>query len=221
MRKKLYILGIPLVFTVFVFAYLGYASDSDDYGKLVPLRNGLTLVYEANLYDSWPPEENDPTETWEHTLSVSGIVALPGFGTYYVVESHGYEFVEECDDDIFLFRSTKYGMYGYAGNHKEDPVLQIGEVGTTWDEKDSCGETIRTKEIVATDVTVEAGGVEYDGCIVYANYCDACPGFGGICTFNWLKPGFAMVREIDFCPKDLNGPYVYAVHELVDVVEPE
>ncbi|OGL47816.1 MAG: hypothetical protein A2W05_09325 [Candidatus Schekmanbacteria bacterium RBG_16_38_10] len=188
MNKKAYKI---LVIFFFIFLFVSLFTPERVFckqKKLFPLKVGHEFVF--NVIDN---AEN----SWEYKINVVG-TAVKSLGAkkrlYFKIKSLGYQSPDDVQKGIFV-RSTVNAVYIYEGNGKEMLVFKNAPVGTTWTYQDSDGRTMeRTIEAKET-VIVPAG--TFEGCLKFLQKCISCEPPVEF-TRQWIKPGFGMVKEIDY-----------------------
>ena len=154
-------------------------------GSFLPLKFGQSLTYQVTDANGF---------TWEMRILVSGRANIQVFGDrYFVMDSVGYTWPTEVN--IIIFRSTQEEVFSYGGLGNEFLAWQDAPIGTTWT-YDQYGHTIeRTIEAVET-VSVPAG--TFEGVLRFRQRCLNCGLEPILYTREWVKPGFGMVKEIDY-----------------------
>ena len=185
MKKSLYSLAMVFVFALLLVDSHGYGEGYKASRSLFPFKVGQTFTFDV---------KDGVGSTWEYKTVASGTARISLNGQkYYIIESLGYESPE--DFNMALVRSVSKKVYIYSGSGEETLVLQNAPVGTTWTYEDSDGRTIeRTIEAIET-VTVPAG--TFEGCLKFFHKCISCNPPVEF-TREWSKPGFGMVKEIDY-----------------------
>jgi hypothetical protein len=180
MRKSLYGLVIVLLFALLLVNSQVYAGQ-----KFIPLKIGQTAIYDVA----------QGSDTWEYKILVSGIARI-GLNkkSYYVIESWGESEPDEYSLD--LVRSTSKEFYYYMGFGEEKLRWQHAPVGTTWTYYDFVDDETMEFTIEA----VETIGT-FEGCLRIFYKCISCESTD--LTYEWIKPGFFMVKQIDYHPDGL------------------
>ncbi len=89
-------------------------------------------------------------------------------------------------------------------------LWQQAPVGTTWSHVESDGDEIESKILAIEKVTVPAG--TFTGCLKIRHRCTNCSGSAD--WIEWVKPGFFMVKWVDYW--DDNAPVTYKLIEWTD-----
>ena len=178
MMKRLYCLMLTLVFIIIFFASYGYAAS------LLPLEIGASYTYDVT---------DSSGNTWEMDTIVSGVAKVKvNWKKYFLGDLVGTD--RDGGYQTILLRSTSNGVYQYAGFNNEFLRFQKAEVGTSWI-YDKCGDTIERKIEAIETVTVPAG--TFKRCMKTCGYnISSTPPILYECE--WLKPGFGVVKEIDY-----------------------
>lgn len=189
MKKILYNLMIPILFVSLLVSSQVNASE-----KLIPLRIGQTFTFDAS-------DLTGLGNSWEGVIAVNGVTRIPSMKqNFFIVDGVGHDEPNE-NPEISNLRSTTDKVYQYDGFGKELLIWQYAPIGTTWTYEKYNGDIVEVTIEAIETVIVPAG--TFEGCLKIRCRCIDC----GFETIHWIKPGFFMVKWIDYD----NSP---TIHEL-------
>jgi len=128
--------------------------------------------------------------------------------TYATFEVRGYDMGDKIS--LNLGRSTANEFYNYNGNGEEHLVWRNASVGTFWTYK-RYGHAEKRKVVAIEDIATLAG--DFFACLKICHYGIDDLANPILYTCEWIKPGFGMVKEVDYYTD--NAPVEYILIGVV------
>jgi hypothetical protein len=168
---------------------------------------GRTCIYSVS---------NAIGQVWTERIVSVGSLILPPYSNQYVCLSReeiysGSQPEGSLDNTLLFFRSTDHAIYGLVWPGQEEPGWKDGPIGTTWTNVlEGSVETLETNETVV----VPAG--TFTDCLKYRK-SDAQNPQPQNTWYEWVKPGFFMVKWMDYYLSNQSAaPVVYQLQSWRD-----